>query len=275
MSKPLQVLRNRKNALPLPPLAEIERFGNDGEEQVYRLLKENFSCVKRNVVAPHKDLLLEKDFMVVEQGVTFVLEVKNWKGEIGMEGDRFYQIKDNGVKKLQKSPVGTTRQFIRCMREAYDISSPVFGMVVFLPAGCTPRVPAEVEEIALLPLSRMVPYIRTMAKASRVAEKTISSLRVLTCTRFYDEKTEFCKGVVANKEIECFDALGNRLLLDTSKMAYLSVEPQPLLMRDKLYVTFSGGNTGVFYNRDAVLYVKLLDGSFDRISVNRVRHIVF
>ncbi len=275
MSNPFKIIQNRSAARELPPMPEIERFGSEGEEQVYRLLRASFSCVKRNVVAPHKNLLLEKDFMVVEKGVTFILEVKNWKGKIGMEGNSFYQLKDNGVKKTQKSPVGTTQQFIRCMKEAYDIQTPVFGVVVFLPAGCELAVPADVDGVALLPLSRMVSHIKTIAKACAIQDKTIPSLRVLTCTRFYDEKNEFCKGVVADRELTRTNTKGETVLLNTDKLAYLSVEHQPLLLRDKLYATFIGGKTGVFFNRDGAFTVKLLNGGFDRISLSRVRHIIF
>ena len=53
------------------------------------------------------------------------------------------------------------------------------------------------------------------------------------------------------------------------------MEPQPLRLRDKLYVTYINGATGIFYNRDTVLTLQLLDGSFQKIALSRVRHAVF
>ena len=116
MSNILKTIVNRSLGVGLPPEPEIEQFGSDGEEIVYRMLCESFDCVIRNVVVPHKKLYLEKDFLVTVKNVPFVIEVKNWKGEIGEDGGAFYQNKDNGVRKTLKSPVGTTKQFIDKMR---------------------------------------------------------------------------------------------------------------------------------------------------------------
>ena len=80
MSEFLKTMWNRARAQHLPPLEEIESFGADGEEVIYRLLCKHFDCVIRNVVVPHKKLYLEKDFLVIEKNVPFVIEVKNWKG---------------------------------------------------------------------------------------------------------------------------------------------------------------------------------------------------
>ncbi len=85
MSQILKTMWNRASAKHLPPLEEIESFGADGEEAIYRLLCTSFDCVIRNVVVPHKKLYLEKDFLVIHKNVPFVIEVKNWKGEIGCE----------------------------------------------------------------------------------------------------------------------------------------------------------------------------------------------
>ena len=97
---PLKVAVKRMTGEGIPQAPEIEQFGMDGEEAIAGLLWEHFDCVIRNVAVPHKELYLEKDFAVIEGGVIFVIEVKNWKGEIFAEGDKFYQKKDNGVKKV-------------------------------------------------------------------------------------------------------------------------------------------------------------------------------
>ena len=91
MSQIVKTMWNRARAAHLPPLEEIERFGADGEEVIYRLLCNSFDCVIRNVLIPHKKLYLEKDLMVIYKNVPFVIEVKNWKGEIGYEKGGFYQ----------------------------------------------------------------------------------------------------------------------------------------------------------------------------------------
>lgn len=275
MANPIKTVIHRFSGNGLPETEEIERFGADGEEAVYRILRQNFDCVLRNVVVPHKNLLLEKDFMVIHSGVPFVLEIKNWKGEIGMEGDAFYQNKPNGLKKILKSPVGTTNQFIRCLKKAYGIERMVYGMVVFAEPDCSLSLPPESDGIALLPVDRMVSHIRTRVKDEGGDRVSVSPDIFLRCTRFYSRDREFCKGVLVNCELECLSEKGERVRLDTTKLEFLSLEHQPLRLRDKLYVTYRGGASGVFYNRDTRLTVKLLDGSFTQFALNRIDHIVF
>ncbi|MBQ5893391.1 MAG: NERD domain-containing protein [Clostridia bacterium] len=271
----LRTLRNRANGQELPEEPEIERFGADGEEQVYEVLAKAFDTVIRSPALPHKELFLEKDFLVIHKGFPFILEIKHWKGEIGQCGDKFYQEKDNGVRKTIKSPVGTTAQFIKRMKAYYKLKGEVCGMVVFSEPDCTLSLPEELEGIALLPLRRAVSFIKTYAKEHAGEGAEIAPDDILRCTRFYSRDREFCKGILATNYIDCFTEDGSAARLDTLKLRYLSTEPQPWRLRDKLYVTFSNGSSGVFYNRDTVLTVACLDGSYRKIAVNRIRHVVF
>lgn len=266
----------RAGAEKLPEQEEIERFGADGEEVIYRILCENFDCVIRNAVVPHKKLYLEKDFAVLEKGVLFVLEVKYWKGEIFREGNDFCQLKENGVKKKLKSPVGTTRQFVSAMCDFYGIDSPVVGMVVFAEPDCSLRLPEESEGIALMKTDRMVSFIKSTAKAKKAAvANPPDPSRILRCTRFYSEKSEFCKGILADCFFDCYTKEGAKVRIDTTCLRYLSAEHQPLLLRDRLLVTYTNGSTGVYYNKDTVFTVGCLDGSYRKIALNRINHIVF
>lgn len=259
----------------IPGQEEIERFGADGEEAICRILCENFDCVIRNAVVPHKSLFLEKDFLVIHRGAPFVIEVKNWKGDIGMEGDTFFQNKENGVHKTLKSPVGTTKQFINRMKDFYGISRFVYGIVVFAEPDCTLYLPEESEGVALLTVKELVPYIKSRAKAEEKGQEPLDGDRILRCTRFYEGGREFCKGILADAELECYRDDGALVRIDTTGLRYLSVERQRFRLRDKLYVTYKNGSTGVFFNRDTVLTVGCLDGSYRKISLNRVEHIVF
>ena len=274
MSNIFKTIVNRSLGAGLPPEPEIEQFGSDGEEVIYRMLCENFDSVIRNVVVPHKKLYLEKDFLVTVKNVPFVIEVKNWKGEIGAEGDKFYQNKPNGVRKTLKSPVGTTNQFVRCMKEFYQIERPVFGVTVFAEPDCTLSLPEEMDGVALLPAKKLLPYLR--AKARLAADKNqepVDPDRLLRCTRFYSLDREFTKGILADHYLECTAEDGARVRLDTLKLRYITVEHQ--LLRDKLYVTFANGTSGIFYQKDINLNIACLDGSWRTVALNRLRHIVF
>jgi hypothetical protein len=264
------------SAFDLPQQEEIELFGADGEDSVYRTLKKNFDCVIRNVAVPHNDLFLEKDFLVIEEGIPFVLEIKNWKGEITTDGKSFYQDKDNGVQKKMHSPVITTNQFIRTMKSFYQIKGPIFGAVVCAEPHCRLFLPNEMDGIALLPVKKMVSFIKEQAKAAKSqAIEPLDPRRILRCTRFYNSKTEFSKGILADNTLECTNEAGDRVRLDTTRLRYITVVHQTLRRQNKLYVTFENGKSGVFYQPDDILTVACLDGNFLKISTGHIKHIVF
>ncbi len=276
MSQFLKTMWNRAKAEHLPPLEEIESFGADGEEVIYRLLCGSFDCVIRNVVVPHKKLYLEKDFLVIHKNVPFVIEVKNWKGEIGCEkSGEFYQNKENGVHKTLKSPVGTTKQFIEKMRAFYKMDTPICGIVIFAEPDCKLTTPEEMDGVALLTPQKAITYIKNRANALRQKECFADPAQILHCTRFYSRDSEFCKGMLADCFFDCDAPDGSIVRIDTTSIAYLSVETQPLKMKDKLFITYTNGASGVFYNRDTVFDVVCLDGACQKIALHRVRHIVF
>ena len=266
---------NRMRAEHLPPFEEIEEFGADGEEVIYRLLCKHFDCVIRNVVVPHKKLYLEKDFLVIHKNLPFVIEVKNWKGEIGCKDGEFYQNKENGVHKTLKSPVGTTKQFIEKMRAFYKISGPVCGLVIFAEPDCKVNVPEVMDGVALLTPQKAISYIKSRANETKQKELFADPEQILHCTRFYSRDSEFCKGMIADCFLDCETADGAIVRVDTTQLSYLSVKTQPLKMKDKLFVTYNNGASDVFYNRDTVFDVMCLDGTCQKIALHRVHHIVF
>ncbi len=274
MANLIKTALNRSLAEKLPKIEEIEAFGIEGEESIFRTLYQGFDCVIRNPVVPHKNLYLEKDFAVLHRGVWFVLEVKHWKGKICLENGEFYQKKQNGTQKKQKSPVGTTRQFIDKMRSFYQIEAPVFGIVVFGDTDCSIDLPPEMDGILLLRAKDLVAKLNSLSRAHR-STLSVDPSRVLRCTRFYSKESEFCKGVLADCYFDCEAPDGSIVRIDTGCLRYLSVEPQPLLLRDKLYLTYTNGATDIFYNRDTILTVACLDGSFCKLSISRMKHIVF
>ncbi|MBQ9760421.1 MAG: NERD domain-containing protein [Clostridia bacterium] len=259
----------------LPTQAEIERYGADGEEAICRLLRDHFECVIRNVIVPHKDKYLEKDFLVVFQGVPFVIEVKAWKGVIGKEGDTFYQNKTNGTRKTIKSPVGTTAQFLSCMQKYYSIERPVYGIVVFADPDCTLALPDELEGIALVKADKLIDTVKARVKAEIGNFEDLDTDRILRSTRFYSVDEEFCKGMLVEDYLDLYDKEGREILLDTTKLRFITVERQSLRLRDKLYVTYLNGDSDVFFNRDVTVTVACLDGTFRKIALNRIRYIVF
>ena len=103
----------------------------------------------------------------------------------------------------------------------------------------------------------------------------IPAENILRCTRIYSATDEFCKGILADEELVLYDGKGKGMRVDTAQLKYLTVQKEPLLLRDKVYLTFFSGATEVLYNRSALLTVGCLDGTFRKIALNRVRHIVF
>ena len=184
-------------------------------------------------------------------------------------------VEENGVHKTLKSPVGTTKQFIEKMRAFYKMNTPVCGLVIFAEPDCKLTLPEEMDGIALLTPEKAITYIKNRAKKAAQKELFAAPEQILHCTRFYSRNSEFCKGMLADCFFDCDAADGSVVRIDTGSIAYLSVETQPLKMKDKLFVTFTNGATDVFYNRDTVFDVVCLDGTCQKIALHRVRHIVF
>ena len=149
-------------------------------------------------------------------------------------------------------------------------------MVIFAEPNCELSIPDEMNGIALLPVKKMVSYIRTQAKQARNKDAAvIDPLRILRCTRFYNSETEFSKGILVEDTLECQNEHGARVRIDTTRLRYITVVHQRLHKRNKLYVTFENGKNGVFYQPNDILTVACLDGSFLKISTANLRHIVF
>ena len=272
-----RLAKHRLLAKPLPAQEEMERYGADGEDVIYRILRENFSCVIRNVIVPHGDKYLEKDFLVMERGVPVVIEVKRWKGRIGVDpktGD-YFQDKPDGTYKVMKSPVGTTAQYVRCMKEFYGLTRTVVGMVVFADPDCVLELPESSEGILLVPAERMVAAVKAQIRAYAKESERLPVDRILRCTRFYSLTREFCKGLIADEGIACTDPDGNPVLLHPEFIRGIRIDHQPLLLRDKLTVLYTNGAGGVYYNRDTTVTVCCLDGTARQIALCSVRYILF
>lgn len=273
----LRRARHRLTARRLPVQEEMERFGAGGEDVIYRILRENFPCVIRNVIVPHKDKYLEKDFLVMERGVPVVIEVKNWKGRVSIDpasGD-FCQDKPNGTHKVLKSPVGTTAQYVRCMKEFYGMARTVVGMVVFAEPDCVLDLPPEKEGILLVPAVKMIATIKAQVRQYAKEPERLAVDRILRCTRFYSTTREFCKGLIADEHIACVDRDGNAVLLNPDYIRGIRIDHQPFLLRDKLTVLYTNGAGGVYYNRDTAVTVCCLNGTAKEIALCRVQYILF
>lgn len=270
-------IRVRSSTAGIPQQEEIEQFGSNGENVIYSILRAEFDYVIRNAVIPLKNKYLEKDFLVFFKGVPVVVEVKNWKGQIGFNrsNGNFYQDKPNGVHKELKSPVDTTRQFINAMKEFYKTDRTVVGVVVFADPDCQLSLPEEMDGIRLVTASKMVAAIKAAAKGYTKERDRLLPEHILRCTRIYSASSEFCKGLLANKHIHCFAENGDEVLLNTDYLRYVAVKPQPLRLRDRIHVTYTNGAMGTFYNRDTVLDLCCMDGTCRKIALNKVRYIQF
>lgn len=273
----LSRLGRRLFAKKLPPTSRREAFGEKTEEVIYRKLREAFDCVIRNVVIPQGEGYLEKDFLVIQDGVAVVLEVKGWKGMISASavGDRFYQEKADGTRKDLKSPVRSTNRFLNAMTDFYRLKEAPLGMVVFADPDCDLDLPPQMEGVALVSGTQMLSAIRALVKDAPKPEEPLDPARVLCCARLYAGGRSFCKGTVTDEGIPCFTPAGEPVLLNPLYLRYISVDHQPLRLRDKLTVTFVNDSAAVFYNHSATLTLLCLDGTVTRVALSKLDTIVF
>ncbi len=265
----------RLTAHTIPAQDEGKSFGARGEEAIYRLLRENFDCVIRNITVPWGDGYLEKDFMVIQKGVPVVLEIKAWKGRISASGDHFCQDKPNGVHKDLKSPVINTKHFISVLKEFYGLDRYITGIVVFAEPDCVLDLPPEMDGIVLVPATKLISTIRTAVKSADRSAEPMDPASVLHCARLYNGKTEFCKGIIVDKEIPCYTDDGLEASLNPLYIQFINIDHQGLRMRDKLTVTFTNGSSGVFYNHCSSVTLHCLDGEMCRVALSKLKTIVF
>lgn len=264
----------RMTAPSLPEQNTVHAYGSRGEEAVYRLLRDNFDCVIRNVVVPFDDGYLEKDFLVVQKGVPVVIEVKTWKGRISAAGDYFCQDKPDGTHKDLKSPVVNARRFISEMKAFYGLEREVAGIVAFAQPDCVLDLPPEIDGIALVPAVKLVAAIRTAVKNADREAEAFDPACAMHCARLYSNGREFCRGVVVDKEIPCYTENGLKASLNPLYLKYLAIDRQPFRLRDKMTVTFTNGSSNIFYNHCASLTLHCLDGEVCRVALSKLKTVV-
>ena len=264
----------RITAPPLPEQDDIHAYGSRGEEAVYRLLRENFDCVIRNIVIPWGEGYLEKDFLVVHKGVPVVLEVKTWKGRISAAENYFCQDKPDGTHKDLKSPVVGMKHFLASMKSFYELDSEVPGIVVFAEPDCVLDLPKDMDGIGLVPASKLISSIRAAVKNADWNAEDFDPACVLHCARLYSGGREFCGGVVVDKEITCYTENGLEATLNPLYVKYITLDHQRGRLRDKMTVTFTNGSSCMFYNHCAWLTLHCLDGEIRRVALSKLKTVV-
>ena len=265
----------RMTALPLPEQDDIHAYGSRGEEAVYRLLRENFDCVIRNIVIPWGEGYLEKDFLVVHKGVPVVLEVKTWKGRISATESYFCQDKPDGTHKDLKNPVVNMKHFLASMKDFYELDREALGIVVFSEPDCVLDLLNTMDGIGLVPASKLITSIRAAVKNADWDAKEFDPACVLHCARLYSNGREFCGGVIVDKEIPCYTENGLEATLNPLYVKYITLDHQRGRLRDKMTVTFTNGSSCMFYNHCASLTLHCLDGDIRRIALSKLKTVVF
>ena len=271
-------LFRRAFAKKMPPTGKMEAYGALGEEMIYRKLRESFDCVIRNVIIPQGEGYLEKDFLVIQDGVSLVVEVKCWKGTIttSPSGDRFFQEKADGTRKELNSPVRSTTRFLAAMKSFYRLKELPLGVVVFADPDCDLDVPPISDGIVLVTGAQMISTIRNLIKGATAPAEPLDPARVLCCTRLYSrDGRSFCKGMVTDAEIPCYTEDGQPVAIHPLYLRFISVDHQPLRQRDKLTVTFVNDTSAIFYNYTSMLTLHCLDGTVLRVALSRLDTVVF
>ncbi len=267
---------HRLLAKPIPKQEEMEEFGAEGEDYIYRLLRRRFDTVIRGAAIPSGKKYLEKDFLILYKGVPVVIEVKNWKGVIGYHkpSNRFYQDKPNGTQKIMKSPVDSTNRFIDQFKRFYGLDCPVLGFVIFADPDCALSLPKEMDGIRLVKLFDAVNEIVAAVKTASGAKCPLPEGRFLRCARIRSGSREFCKGLLADERIPCFTTDGRGVRLNPDFISKIRISHQPLRLRDKMTVTYTNGAKDVFFNHDTVLTLCCLDGTTRRIALSKIRTVI-
>ena len=162
------------------------------------------------------------------------------------------------------------------MKGFYGLDVAPLGMVAFTDPDSELDLPAEMDGISLVSGKKMVSAIRALVKNAPTASRPLEPQRVLRCARLYSRGgRSFCKGVVTDTAVPCYTTHGEKVALNPLFLRYVSVDHQPLRLRDRLTVTFANDSAATFYNHSATLTLLCLDGSVLRVPISRLSTIVF
>ncbi|MBQ4272237.1 MAG: NERD domain-containing protein [Clostridia bacterium] len=150
----------------IPDMNEAQRYGNDGEDALIRILCREMPCckIKRNVFVSTDEGNAEIDCLVLYRDKLFAIEVKCWKGKLIDQGDDFLKEKTDTLteqvyRKHLKSPFKQLGRAVYLLKKQIPVKAWI-NTVVFFEADALASISVRSDDVWFERIPDLVNYIR-------------------------------------------------------------------------------------------------------------------
>jgi hypothetical protein len=253
----------------VPMIEENEAYGIAGESDIYDQIVNHVDYVKQGIILTGEKGTFEKDFIVVNQGNIFIVEVKNYKGHIFTEDNPNEWIKhkldsytDEIHEKTFKNPLASTLQFCNKLkstliqRDESFKSIKIHPIVVFISDHCELDESVRKLNECLIYDDELLQYIKNK-KPSKLSKTQMEALYQLrTWDIVYGKNGSQKYGLLQDEPIELIDDQGKLIsimLHEVSEIKRISSN----LKTDVIEVSFTNGNKKTYTNQTRGILITL------------------
>ncbi len=199
----------------IPTTTEAKRYGNAGENDVTRLLKQLLpACkIKKNVIIQTPEGNAEIDCLVLYQDKLFAIEIKRWKGNLSEVRDEILQKKidrwtGETHEKYHKSPFKQLNRAIYLLRKQIVDKAWINPIIYFEDAD---SVSMSDEKIWFCNMEQMAHYIIQNGQASKRRSAEVFFQKCVAADLLYSNAWAKSLQCVICEESLCFDTTDRKI----------------------------------------------------------------
>lgn len=276
-------------AAKVPLLEEHEIVGQDGEDIVFDLLVNRVNYIKQGIIIESGTKVYEKDFIVVDRGNIFIIEVKNWKGFI-----TYNSINDEWMKHKQdqytndvyektfKNPLKNTLKF--CNHLQKDLAKKVdsFQFVSFIPIIVFVSEECQLDE-SVRKLNPGIIYIYELLDYMKRKKKQVLSdeqMSLLYSLKTWDviigRNGSKKSGIIEDVSLNLLNNNKDSISLLCSQICLIE-RSNTHLMYDEFFVQFIDGQQKIFLNKVSKIHLRVpnINNTKQTFDLKEVQKIIF
>ncbi len=239
-------------------ISEMKAFGNCAERSIVSFLRRKLpdAIIKENVILEKENHFSEIDCLIQYENKLFILEIKNWKGEIIERDGRFFSYKrdkytDEIHEKELKSPFPQVKRQISLLKEITN-SKPYINPVVLFEN--SDKVDAENEIEWFINREDLLKYLKNNGRESNLTQieksmKNIKTADFIFSNSLFGERSLHC---LINDESLTFKT--NKRILRRKDIRYIKIVHH--FSYDDIIIDLKNGDLVTTRNENGVLIVK-------------------
>lgn len=228
----------------IPDMNEAQRYGNDGEDALIRILCREMPCckIKRNVFVSTDEGNAEIDCLVLYRDKLFAIEVKCWKGKLIDQGDDFLQEKTDTLteqvyRKHLKSPFKQLGRAVYLLKKQIPVKAWI-NTVVFFEADALASISVRSDDVWFERIPDLVNYIRNNGRPSFGTGANDFFEKCIPADCLYDNVRESIRHCRINRDTLRFESLQGTV----SAEQIVSIDIEHHWHYDNLHITLTDGS---------------------------------